>query len=57
MLRIVPEGAAYCYVLKSTTEELSKLAIQGFFIGEQCVIDRAIRDIQFTTSDRSSALS
>lgn len=55
--RIVPAGAVYGYVLKSTTEELLQLAIQGVFVGEQCVIDRTIRDLQITTADRSSALS
>ncbi|MDP9836385.1 DNA-binding NarL/FixJ family response regulator [Neorhizobium huautlense] len=44
--RIVPEGATYGYVLKSTSEERLKLALRSVFLESQCVIDREVRGIQ-----------
>lgn len=44
--RIVPEGAAYGYVLKSASQERLKLALRGIFIENQCVIDREVRGLQ-----------
>ncbi|HLW29065.1 MAG TPA: response regulator transcription factor [Kiloniellales bacterium] len=44
--RIVPDGAAYGYVLKSAAEERLKLALRSIFIENQCVIDREVRGLQ-----------
>jgi DNA-binding NarL/FixJ family response regulator len=44
--RIVPEGATYGYVLKSTSDERLKLALRSVFLEAQCVIDREVRGIQ-----------
>ena len=44
--RIVPNGAAYGYVLKSTSEERLKLALRSIFIENQCVIDNEVRGMQ-----------
>lgn len=44
--RIVPQGAAFGYVLKSASEERLKLALRGIFIEGQCVIDREVRGLQ-----------
>ncbi len=55
--RIVPEEAVYGYVLKSAPEERLKLALQGVFIGEQCVIDREVRGVQQRSANKVSALT
>ena len=44
--RIVPEGAAYGYVLKSASDERLKLALRAIFVESQCVIDREVRGLQ-----------
>lgn len=44
--RIVPEGAAYGYVLKSASDDRLKLALRSIFIEAQCVIDREVRGLQ-----------
>jgi DNA-binding NarL/FixJ family response regulator len=44
--RIVPDGAAYGYVLKSATDDRLKLALRSIFIENQCVIDREVRGTQ-----------
>ena len=44
--RIVPNGAAYGYVLKSASDERLKLALRSIFVESQCVIDRELRGIQ-----------
>ncbi|MGH6762336.1 MAG: response regulator [Phyllobacterium sp.] len=44
--RIVPEGAAYGYVLKSASDDRLKLALRSIFIESQCVIDREVRGMQ-----------
>lgn len=44
--RIVPEGAAYGYVLKSASDARLKLALRGIFVEGQCVIDREVRGVQ-----------
>ncbi|MDX3924677.1 MAG: response regulator transcription factor [Shinella sp.] len=44
--RIVPEGAAYGYILKSASDDRLKLALRGIFIEAQCVIDREVRGMQ-----------
>lgn len=44
--RIVPNGAAYGYVLKSAADERLKLALRSIFIENQCVIDREVRGTQ-----------
>jgi DNA-binding NarL/FixJ family response regulator len=44
--RIVPDGAAYGYVLKSASEERLRLALRAIFVESQCVIDREIRGTQ-----------
>lgn len=44
--RIVPDGAAFGYVLKSASEERLKLALRSIFVEAQCVIDREVRGMQ-----------
>ena len=44
--RIVPEGAAYGYVLKSASDERLRLALRSIFVEAQCVIDREVRGMQ-----------
>jgi len=44
--RIVPDGAAYGYVLKSASDERLKLALRSIFVENQCVIDREVRGTQ-----------
>ncbi|CCF20960.1 putative two-component response regulator transcriptional regulatory protein [Pseudorhizobium banfieldiae] len=44
--RIVPEGAAYGYVLKSASDDRLKLALRSIFMEAQCVIDREVRGMQ-----------
>ncbi len=44
--RIVPEGAAYGYVLKSASDDRLKLALRSIFLENQCVIDREVRGLQ-----------
>ena len=44
--RIVPDGAAYGYVLKSATDERLRLALRSIFVENQCVIDREVRGTQ-----------
>ncbi len=55
--RIVPNEAVYGYVLKSAPEDRLKLAIQGVFVAEQCVIDREVRGVQQRSSDRMAGLT
>ncbi len=55
--KIVPGAAVYGYILKSAPEEQLKLALQGVFIAEQCVIDREVRGVQQRAGDRLSGLS
>ena len=44
--RIVPEGAAYGYVLKSASDDRLTLALRSIFVEAQCVIDREVRGLQ-----------
>ncbi|KQO83814.1 response regulator transcription factor [Rhizobium sp. Leaf262] len=44
--RIVPDGAAYGYVLKSASDDRLRLALRSIFIEAQCVIDREVRGMQ-----------
>lgn len=55
--KIVPSLAVYGYILKSAPEEQLKLALQGVFVAEQCVIDREVRGVQQRAGDRLSGLS
>ena len=55
--RIVPEGAVYGYVLKSTSEERLQLAIRGVFIEDQCIIDREVRGVQQRSESRRQGLT
>jgi DNA-binding NarL/FixJ family response regulator len=55
--KIVPDEAVYGYILKSASEERLRLALQGVFIGDQCVIDREVRGIQRRARDRVAGLS
>ncbi len=55
--KIVPEAAVYGYVLKSAPEDQLKMAIQGVFIAEQCVIDREVRGVQQRAMGRVSSLT
>ncbi len=55
--RIVPNGAAYGYVLKSAADEHLKLALRSIFIENQCVIDNSVRGMQQRNTTQTSALS
>lgn len=55
--RIVPEGAAYGYILKTASEERLRLALRSLFIEQQCVIDREIRGVQQKTQDQRHGLT
>lgn len=55
--RIVPDGAAYGYVLKSASDDRLKLALRSIFIESQCVIDREVRGMQQKSLNRSSGFS
>ena len=55
--RIVPNGAAYGYVLKSTSEERLKLALRSIFIENQCVIDNEVRGMQQRSFAQASGFS
>lgn len=55
--RIVPNGAAYGYVLKSTSEERLKLALRSIFIENQCVIDNEVRGMQQRSFAQTSGVS
>ena len=55
--RIVPDGAAYGYVLKSASDERLKLALRSIFIESQCVIDREVRGLQQKSLGRLSGFT
>lgn len=55
--RIVPNGAAYGYVLKSTSEERLKLALRSIFLENQCVIDNEVRGMQQRSFAQASGFS
>ncbi|MDZ4135572.1 MAG: response regulator transcription factor [Paracoccaceae bacterium] len=55
--RIVPDGAAYGYVLKSASEERLKLALRSIFIENQCVIDREVRGTQAMSFGQTGGFS
>ncbi|KKX30793.1 response regulator transcription factor [Rhizobium sp. LC145] len=55
--RIVPEGATYGYVLKSTSDERLRLALRSVFVESQCVIDREVRGIQQKSLGNAHGLS
>lgn len=55
--RIVPNGAAYGYVLKSAADERLKLALRGIFIENQCVIDNEVRGMQHRSFSQTSSLT
>lgn len=55
--RIVPDGAAYGYVLKSASDERLRLALRGIFIENQCVIDREVRGTQALSFGQRAGIS
>jgi DNA-binding NarL/FixJ family response regulator len=55
--RIVPDGAAYGYVLKSASEERLRLALRSIFVENQCVIDREVRGTQAMSFGQASGIS
>lgn len=55
--RIVPEGAAYGYVLKSASDDKLKLALRSIFVEAQCVIDREVRGLQQKSLGRINGFS
>lgn len=55
--RIVPEGAAYGYVLKSASDDRLKLALRSIFIESQCVVDREVRGLQQRSQNRTGGLT
>lgn len=55
--RIVPVGISYGYILKTASEDRLKLALQGVFLEDQCIIDRAVRGVQQRADDRLQGLT
>jgi DNA-binding NarL/FixJ family response regulator len=55
--RIVPDGAAFGYVLKSASDERLKLALRSIFIEAQCVIDREVRGMQQKSLGQAKGVS
>jgi DNA-binding NarL/FixJ family response regulator len=55
--RIVPVEASYGYLLKSTTPDRLRVAIEGVFVDGQCIIDREIRGIQARAERWTDALN
>ncbi|OAP40124.1 two-component system response regulator [Sinorhizobium glycinis] len=55
--RIVPDGAAYGYVLKSASDERLKLALRSIFVESQCVIDREVRGLQQKSIGHANSLT
>lgn len=55
--RIVPDGAAYGYVLKSASDERLRLALRSIFAQNQCVIDNEVRGTQQRSFARADGLS
>lgn len=55
--RIVPPGAVYGYVLKSSSEAGMRTALRGVFRDGHCIIDREIRGIQHRVDDRIEGLT
>jgi DNA-binding NarL/FixJ family response regulator len=55
--RIVPDGAAYGYVLKSASEERLRLALRSIFVENQCVIDREVRGTQAMSQGPGGGIS
>lgn len=55
--RIVPEGAAYGYVLKSASDDRLRLALRSIFIESQCVIDREVRGLQQRSQNPAGGLT
>jgi DNA-binding NarL/FixJ family response regulator len=55
--RIVPNGAAYGYVLKSAADERLKLALRSIFVENQCVIDNEVRGMQQRSFTQASGLT
>jgi len=55
--RIVPDGAAYGYVLKSASDERLHLALRSIFVENQCVIDREVRGTQALSFGRKGGFS
>lgn len=49
LARIVPSEASYGYLLKSTSRERLRVALEGVFLDGQCIVDRMIRDVQART--------
>jgi len=55
--RIVPDGAAYGYVLKSASDERLKLSLRSIFIENQCVIDREVRGTEALSFGQTGGFS
>ena len=55
--KIVPVGATYGYLLKSSSKERLRRSIQCVFLEGQNIIDREIRGVQQRGSNRSQGLS
>lgn len=55
--RIVPDGAAYGYVLKSASDERLHLALRSIFVENQCVIDREVRGTQALSFGRKGGFN
>lgn len=57
LARIVPSEASYGYLLKSTSRERLRVALEGVFLEGQCIVDRMIRDVQARTEHWLDALT
>lgn len=55
--KIVPQHAAYGYVLKSAPASRLRVALRGVFLEDQCIIDREVRGVQQRAEDRLEGLT
>lgn len=55
--KIVPQRAAYGYVLKSASASRLRAALRGVFLEDQCIIDREVRGVQQRAEDRLEGLT
>ncbi len=57
VVQIVPEGAAYGYVLKTATEDRMRLALRTVLVESQIVIDPEVHQKQFRSNHSNSSLT
>lgn len=57
VVQIVPEDAAYGYVLKTATEKLMRLALRAVLVESQIVVDPEIHQKQYRSHHADNALT